>query len=142
MRYKASIVRSYYLSQGLPEPVFEYRIVPDRKYAWDICFPDQNIWIEVQGGIWRGGGHSTGTGLTRDYEKHNLATLHGWAGLYVTPKDVCMLDTVNMIKRLMIKNKFLRLFPSYEELVMPSCLSNIPKQDVSFKEEKATHEEK
>lgn len=90
------------MSQGLPEPEFEYAIIPERKYRWDIAWPKfYKIWIEVQGGVWNGGAHARGKGLCRDYEKHNLATLAGWRGLYVLPSEVCMLPTVELIKELM-----------------------------------------
>ena len=38
--------------------------------------------------IWVRGGHSTGTGITRDCEKLNLATLAGWRTLQVTKDHV------------------------------------------------------
>ena len=36
--------------------------------------------IELQGGIWKRtpSGHNTGAGLSRDYEKTNLAQAQGW----------------------------------------------------------------
>lgn len=101
MKYQPKIVKAYYMSEGLPEPEFEYKIINDRKYAWDICFPKFMVWVEVQGGVWKGLGHNTGKGLTRDYEKHNLATLAGWKGIYVLPSEVCMLETVHQLKRLL-----------------------------------------
>lgn len=105
MKYNESIVVQYYKSCGLPVPRFEYQIIPDRKFRWDICFigTEERVWVECQGGIWRRGcgAHNTGTALVRDYEKHNLATLAGWRGLYVLPAEVCLLSTVKMIKALL-----------------------------------------
>lgn len=69
---------------GLPDPVCEYRAIPGRKYPWDGAWPEQRILYEIQGGIWRKGGHSTGAGITRDCEKHNLAVLHGWRDFLFT----------------------------------------------------------
>lgn len=73
---------------GLPEPLREYRIIPDRRFRWDYCFRAQRLAVEVQGGFWIKGGHSTGIGLERDAEKLNLATLAGWRTLYATKKTI------------------------------------------------------
>ena len=56
--------------------------IQGRKYQWDFQIGD--YLIEVQGGIWHKGGHSTGTGITRDCEKLNLATLAGYKVLAFT----------------------------------------------------------
>ncbi|MFA4972574.1 MAG: hypothetical protein WC683_08155 [bacterium] len=69
---------------GLPEPVTEYRAVPGRQYRWDGAYLDARILYEVQGGIWRKGGHSTGGGITRDCEKNNLAVLRNFRTLFFT----------------------------------------------------------
>ena len=58
----------------------EYRAINGRKYRWD--FRVGSILVEIQGGTWTKGGHSTGKGLHRDYEKNNAAVLAGWRVLY------------------------------------------------------------
>jgi very-short-patch-repair endonuclease len=73
---------------GLPEPLREYRIVPDRRYRWDFVWRDENLAVEVQGGIYTKGGHSTGPGIERDAEKLDLATLNGYRVLIVTRKTI------------------------------------------------------
>jgi len=45
----------------------------------DFAWPDAAVALEIQGGIWRPGGHSTGNGITRDCTKSALAQLSGWA---------------------------------------------------------------
>jgi len=69
---------------GLPAPEGEFYAIPGRRFRWDFAFPDKKVLIEVQGAIWVKGGHSTGTGISRDAEKLNLATLAGWRTLIVT----------------------------------------------------------
>lgn len=74
---------------GLPEPVREYRAIPERRFKWDFAWPDKNLMVEVQGDIWAGrrgeqSGHTSGVGLTRDYRKNNLAVAAGWRILYYT----------------------------------------------------------
>jgi very-short-patch-repair endonuclease len=56
----------------------EYEAIPNRRYKYDFALIKENILIEVQGSQWVKGGHNTGKGLERDYEKCNLAQIHGW----------------------------------------------------------------
>jgi very-short-patch-repair endonuclease len=44
----------------------------------DFAWPDAQVAVEINGGIWRPGGHSTGRGITRDITKTTLAQLSGW----------------------------------------------------------------
>lgn len=112
MKYDEQIVTAYYTQQGLPKPVFELQHIPGRKFRLDIAWPNDHvkdsgaycggIGIEVQGGIWMPiSGHKSGVHIKRDYEKNNLSLLNGWRVLYIEPKEVCLLSTVNMVKQLM-----------------------------------------
>jgi hypothetical protein len=58
-------------------PVEEWVAIPGRKFRFDFGWPDYNLAIEVQGGIWGLGAHSGGTGALRDFEKQSLAAIHG-----------------------------------------------------------------
>ena len=60
--------------------------IPGRKFRFD--FACKNLLIEVQGGIWTKGGHSSGTGISRDCEKLNLAVLNGWRVFHVTGEQI------------------------------------------------------
>ena len=60
----------------------QFKAIPGRRFRWD--FRVGQYLIEVQGGIWRKGGHTTGTGITRDCNKANLAALAGWRTLFIT----------------------------------------------------------
>lgn len=53
-------------------------------YRLDIAFPEDRIYIEVQG---QGFGHS-GKNATRDMHKHNQLVLAGWKGLYYLATEV------------------------------------------------------
>jgi very-short-patch-repair endonuclease len=44
----------------------------------DFAWPNAQVAVEINGGIWRPGGHSTGSGITRDITKTTLAQLSGW----------------------------------------------------------------
>jgi very-short-patch-repair endonuclease len=56
----------------------EYRFSPPRRYRWDFCHLESRVAIEINGQIWQKGGHSSGKGLLRDYEKLCLAAAKGW----------------------------------------------------------------
>jgi very-short-patch-repair endonuclease len=60
----------------------------DRKFRFD--FTCGIVAIEIEGGTWIRGGHSTGVGIQRDCEKGNLATLEGWKVFRLTSD---MIDT-------------------------------------------------
>jgi very-short-patch-repair endonuclease len=56
-----------------------------RRYIFDFAWPAQKLVVEVQGAIWKQQtGHTSGSGITRDCDKLNLATLAGWRYLQVT----------------------------------------------------------
>lgn len=64
----------------VPNPVPEFRALPDRQYKWDFGWPAYRLLVEIQGGTFsrKKMGHNSGSGLHRDYEKLNLAVLAGW----------------------------------------------------------------
>lgn len=101
MFYKPEIVKAYFKSQGLPDPVFEWHYIPGRKFRMDVAWPELKIGIEVEGGLWMKAAHSTGKGIKRDMEKGNLSILAGWRVFRVEPKELCMLETVKMVKCIM-----------------------------------------
>jgi very-short-patch-repair endonuclease len=56
-----------------------------RRYIYDFAFPAQKLVVEVQGAIFKPQtAHTSGTGITRDCNKLNLATIAGWRCLQVT----------------------------------------------------------
>lgn len=66
----------------------EFKAVSGRKYCWDFAIHEHRLLIEVQGGIYKKGGHSTGKGITRDCEKANLALLNGWQQITVVKEQI------------------------------------------------------
>lgn len=76
---------------GLPKPLEQKRLIPGRRYAWDFCWEigELRLACEVQGGLWLPkGGHTSGTGVTRDCEKMCLATLAGWWTMSFAPDHI------------------------------------------------------
>src|SRR5690242_9976865 len=77
----------------------EYKAIKGRDFRFDFrcvnTFDDANkrfipqvVLVEIQGGIWKKGGHSSGTGITRDCEKYSLAAANGWRIILATPAQV------------------------------------------------------
>ena len=97
-RLRAKVFVQLCKQRGLPEPTLEHRIIPDRKYAWDICFIPWKVAVEIQGGIFTRGAHSRPTGQLRDMEKANLAAMRNWLILYVTPDQLCTSETLTMLE--------------------------------------------
>ena len=97
-------------------PKTEYRFLKKRRFRFDFAWPDRMIAMEVEGGVWMkgGGGHTTGKGYTRDLEKYNLATLHGWEVYRFTTQDVTKEIAIAFMKNIII-NKII-MEESYEDI--------------------------
>lgn len=88
----------------LPEPEREYRAIDGRKFRWDFAWPEHKLLVEVQGDIWAGrrgeqSGHTSGVGLSRDFEKNNMAVLAGWKVLYFTGNTIRNGEAVGKIEK-------------------------------------------
>jgi len=68
----------------LPKPEVEYKFCETRKWRFDFCWPDKKVAVECEGGIYRGGGHTSIKGFEKDIEKYNHAVLDGWKVLRYT----------------------------------------------------------
>lgn len=73
---------------GLPAPVQQHKFHPTRRFRFDLAWPDHTLAVEIDGGIWIGGRHTSGAGYRRDCVKGNEAILLGWRVLHVTPDMV------------------------------------------------------
>ncbi len=63
---------------GYPVPVPEHKFHPTRKFRFDAAWPDLKLGLDIQGSLWKMGGHNTGSGLSKDCEKFCLAAVMGW----------------------------------------------------------------
>lgn len=103
MKYNPTIVRDFFVQQGLPTPVFEWRFHPERKWRFDIAWILPTVptflALEVEGGIWIAGGHNRGAQMKKDWEKRNAAAALGWRIIYCEPKDLCTVDMAETVKR-------------------------------------------
>ena len=79
--------------RGLPEPVFEHRFDPVRKWRFDVAFPVYRVALEIQGGLFVQGRHSRGAALLKEHEKLNAAAAADWVVLYRVPSNVLAEET-------------------------------------------------
>lgn len=84
------------------ECVKEYRFHDKRKWRFDYAIPEHKIAIEVEGGVWTGGRHTSPKGFLGDMEKYNTATVMGWRVLRTTPEDLLARATFLMIRRTIV----------------------------------------
>lgn len=84
---------------GFPEPEREYVFHPPRRFRLDFAWPDRMLAVEVEGGIYRGGGHTHVKDLKRDMEKGNLLALDGWRLLRFHGDQVRSGEAVDLIRR-------------------------------------------
>lgn len=83
---------------GLPAPTPELKFHPTRKWRFDYAWQDAKVFLEVEGGSWNGGRHTSPKGFLGDMAKYNAATCMGWRKLSCTPKDLLTLPTITLIK--------------------------------------------
>ena len=82
-------------------PLTEHRFHPIRKWRFDYAWPEHRIALEVEGGVWVGGRHTSGAGFVKDMEKYNEAACLGWRIIRCQPRELCTSKTVDTIKRAM-----------------------------------------
>ena len=73
---------------GLAIPERQVKLIPGRQWTWDFVYRAPMIAIEVQGGTWGFGAHSSGVGIARDCEKGNAANMAGWCSLTFTVDQI------------------------------------------------------
>ena len=96
MKYNSEIVVKWFAEHGLTA-VPEFQFAAPRKWRFDFVFGNR-VALEVQGGIFSGGRHVRGGALLKEMEKLNAAAVKGWRVLYCIPQNLCMQDTVDLIK--------------------------------------------
>ena len=80
-------------------PLTEHRFHPTRKWRFDYAWEDHRVALEVEGGVWVGGRHTSGAGFVKDMEKYNEAACLGWRIIRCQPRELCSIKTVDNIKR-------------------------------------------
>ena len=70
--------------QGFPEPVREFKPIPNRRWRVDFAWPEYGLLVEIEGGTWSGGRHTRGKGFEDDCRKYGRLVLDGWRVLRFT----------------------------------------------------------
>jgi very-short-patch-repair endonuclease len=84
---------------GLDGFTREFRWHPVRRWRADVAFVDARLLIEVDGGVWIGGGHTSGAGKSRDCLKDCEALVSGWRTLRVTGEMVKSGEALRYVER-------------------------------------------
>ena len=98
MKYAPKIVNAWFKEVGIPEPVYEYKFHPVRRWRMDLAWIEQKVYLEVQGGIFVQGRHSRGAAMLKEWQKINTASGMGWRVLYCQPKDLCTMGVSEIIR--------------------------------------------
>ena len=86
-------------AMGIPIPEREYKFHPKRKWRIDFAWPDIQLALEIEGGVFTKGRHTRPSGFIKDIEKYNNLTLAGWFLLRFPPNNI----DYEMIKIMMLK---------------------------------------
>jgi hypothetical protein len=88
-KLQAALLLTAVGARGGPQGgVLEHRFHSERRWRFDVAWPEQRIAVEIDGGGWTAGRHSRGAGMRTDCEKLAAALLGGWRVLRVMPEHV------------------------------------------------------
>ena len=70
------------------EPTLEHPFHGTRKWRFDFAWLRQKVAVEIEGGIYKKGRHTSPAGFIGDCDKYNAATECGWALFRFTEKHL------------------------------------------------------
>jgi len=77
------------------------------RHRYDFYIFELKAVVEINGGVWVKSGHSSGTGITRDYRKINLASTYGVRTFCFTPDMVTDGEAIETIRKALAwQNKY------------------------------------
>ena len=83
------------------KPEREVMFAAPRRWRFDFCFPTEKIAVEIEGGIWNGGRHTTGSGFESDLRKYNHASALGWRVFRFSTAMVTSGNAIDMIREVL-----------------------------------------
>ncbi len=89
----------FFESHGLPRPAPEYQFSSLRKWRFDFAWIPGRLALEVEGGVWTGGRHTSGAGFMSDMEKYNAGVILGWRILRCTPEQLSSGEICPLIRQ-------------------------------------------
>lgn len=87
-------------SANIAPPEIEHIFHNERKWRLDYAWPEKKIALEVEGGVFTGGRHTSGIGFMGDMEKYNQAVLYGWRIIRTTPSNLLKTGTLDLIRQI------------------------------------------
>lgn len=89
-------------AKGLPQPVPEYTFHPSRRWRIDFAWPSERVAVEVEGGIYGKGRHTSVQGFLGDIEKYNALAEAGWlllrySGPHINGDPSGMVDQISRV---------------------------------------------
>ena len=87
--------------------VSEHRFCPTRRWRADFAFPEIKLAIEIEGGVWVGGGgrHNRASGFLKDLEKYDALTELGYYLLRYQPNKIDYEQIKRVYDKLRASNK-------------------------------------
>jgi very-short-patch-repair endonuclease len=84
-------------------PIGEYLFHPERKWRFDLAWPQLLLAVEIEGGVFaqKGSRHTHGVGFTKDCEKYAEAMCLGWTVLRVTTDQVKNGQAIGWLERIL-----------------------------------------
>jgi very-short-patch-repair endonuclease len=73
------------IRQSFPGMVTEHQFHTERKWRFDLAWPETKIALEYEGGIFSNGRHTRAKGYDSDCEKYSTAAILGWTVIRITP---------------------------------------------------------
>lgn len=86
------------LDDGL---VLEFRFHPERRWRFDLAWPELKLACEVHGGVFTRGRHSRPKGMLNDMEKTSEACIMGWRVVLVSSLEVRNGQALDRVRRLL-----------------------------------------
>lgn len=86
-------------AEGITDFEREFRFC-ERRWRFDLCWPQHMLAAELQGGLYQAGRHNRGAALEKEYEKLNAAQAeHGWTVLLFGPSQIRSGEALDTIKK-------------------------------------------
>lgn len=79
--------------------VAEHKFHPLRRWRFDRAWPERQVAVEIEGGVWTRGRHVRPQGFINDCEKYNAAALRGWLVLRLVPRAGWLDEAIEYIKQ-------------------------------------------
>lgn len=83
----------------------EFQAIDGRKFRFDFYCVEASVLIEIHGGAYSGGRHTTGVGLSADSEKSRLAQMQGFKALAYTGQQITKSNVQELVDYCILEAK-------------------------------------